>query len=187
MAWRWQPFERNNFVVSPDKAVNVPVSTPTEESASELLGCIGLAFESAALRGQDMLCGLRMSLATPLWRRVQNTGRPQAQFSGARGWDWSLEGRYRRAVIPRVHVGVWGKRQTSMRNAQTQGGSLELPTSRPKKLTRGLVVKLKTARRDGTMHLLMSPREFMQRLATLEPKPGLHLLRFRRAENRRKR
>jgi hypothetical protein len=46
-------------------------------------------------------------------------------------------------------------------------------------LTAGQVVlKLKTAWRDGTTRLVMSPREFMQRLAALVPRPRLHLIRF---------
>ena len=41
-----------------------------------------------------------------------------------------------------------------------------------------VVLKLKTAWRDGTMHLVMSPLEFMQRLAALVPRSRLHLIRF---------
>jgi len=41
-----------------------------------------------------------------------------------------------------------------------------------------VVLKLKTPCRDGTTHLVMSPLEFMQRLAALVPKPRLHLIRF---------
>jgi hypothetical protein len=37
---------------------------------------------------------------------------------------------------------------------------------------------LKTRWRDGTTHLVMSPLEFMQRLAALVPRPRLHLIRF---------
>ncbi len=40
------------------------------------------------------------------------------------------------------------------------------------------MLKLKTACRDGTTHLVMSPLEFMQRLAALMPRPRLHLIRF---------
>ena len=32
--------------------------------------------------------------------------------------------------------------------------------------------------RDGTTHLVMSPLEFMQRLAALVPRPRLHLIRL---------
>jgi hypothetical protein len=39
-------------------------------------------------------------------------------------------------------------------------------------------LKLKTPWRDGTTHLVMSPLEFMQRLAALVPRPRLHLMRF---------
>ena len=41
-----------------------------------------------------------------------------------------------------------------------------------------VVFKLKTAWRDGATHLVMSPLEFMQRLAALVPRPWLHLIRF---------
>jgi len=37
---------------------------------------------------------------------------------------------------------------------------------------------LKTPYRDGTTHIVMSPLEFMQRLAALVPRPRLHLIRF---------
>jgi hypothetical protein len=36
-----------------------------------------------------------------------------------------------------------------------------------------VVLKLKTAYRDGTTHVVMSPLEFMQRLAALVPRPRL--------------
>ena len=39
-------------------------------------------------------------------------------------------------------------------------------------------LKLKTPWRDGTTNLVMSPLEFMQRLATLVPRPRSHLIRF---------
>ena len=39
-------------------------------------------------------------------------------------------------------------------------------------------LKLKTPWRDGITHLVMSPLEFMQRLAALVPRPRLHLIRF---------
>ena len=38
--------------------------------------------------------------------------------------------------------------------------------------------ELKTLWRDGITHLVMSPLEFMQRLAALVPRPRLHLIRF---------
>ncbi len=39
-------------------------------------------------------------------------------------------------------------------------------------------VVTKTPWRDGTTHLVMSPLEFIQRLAALVPRPRLHLIRF---------
>ena len=39
-------------------------------------------------------------------------------------------------------------------------------------------LKLKTPWRAGTTHLVMSPLEFMQRLAALVPRPRLHLIRL---------
>ena len=41
-----------------------------------------------------------------------------------------------------------------------------------------VVLKLKTPWRDGTTHPVMSPPKFMQRLAALDPRPRLHLIRF---------
>jgi len=39
-------------------------------------------------------------------------------------------------------------------------------------------LKLKTPWRDGTTHWVMSPMEFMRRLAALVPRPRLNLIRF---------
>jgi hypothetical protein len=129
VALRTQSFKRYSFVVGPDQAVNVPVGTTIEESTSEVLGSVGLAYESGPLRGQAVHYGLRTSVSTPLWRRVENTSQPQALFTGTQGWDWALEGRYSQAVMPNVHLGAWGKLSTARRGAQTQGSSLELPSS----------------------------------------------------------
>ncbi|MGH8583107.1 MAG: transposase [Gammaproteobacteria bacterium] len=41
-----------------------------------------------------------------------------------------------------------------------------------------VVLTLKTPYRDGTTHIVMSPLEFIQRLAALVPRPRLHLIRF---------
>jgi hypothetical protein len=41
-----------------------------------------------------------------------------------------------------------------------------------------VVLKLKTAYRNGATHIVMTPMEFMQRLAALVPRPRLHLIRF---------
>jgi hypothetical protein len=39
-----------------------------------------------------------------------------------------------------------------------------------------VVLKLKTPWHDGTTHIVLSPLEFMQRLAALVPRPRLHLI-----------
>ncbi len=41
-----------------------------------------------------------------------------------------------------------------------------------------VVLKLRTPYRNGATHIVMSPMEFMQRLAALVPCPRLHLIRF---------
>jgi len=41
-----------------------------------------------------------------------------------------------------------------------------------------VVLQLKTPYKDGTTHIVMSPLEFMQRLAALVPRPRLNLIRF---------
>ena len=41
-----------------------------------------------------------------------------------------------------------------------------------------VVLQLKSAYHDGTTHIVMSPLEFLQRLAALVPRPRLHLIRF---------
>ena len=40
------------------------------------------------------------------------------------------------------------------------------------------MLQLKSAYRDGTSQFVMSPLEFMQRLAALVPGPRLHPIRF---------
>jgi hypothetical protein len=39
-----------------------------------------------------------------------------------------------------------------------------------------VVLQLKTPYQDGTTHIVMSPLEFLQRLAALVPRPRLHLM-----------
>ena len=41
-----------------------------------------------------------------------------------------------------------------------------------------VVLKLKTARRNGTTHMVLTPMEFMRRVAALVPRPRLHRIRF---------
>ena len=40
------------------------------------------------------------------------------------------------------------------------------------------MLQLKSPYKDGTTHVVMSPMEFMERLAALVPRPRLHLIRF---------
>jgi hypothetical protein len=40
------------------------------------------------------------------------------------------------------------------------------------------VIQLKTPWRNGATHIVLTPMEFMQRLAALVPRPRLHLIRF---------
>jgi hypothetical protein len=44
--------------------------------------------------------------------------------------------------------------------------------------TGDVVLQLKSPYRDGTTHIVMTPLEFMQRLAALVPRPRLNLIRF---------
>ena len=44
--------------------------------------------------------------------------------------------------------------------------------------TGDIVIRLKSPYQDGTIHIVMSPLEFMQRLAALVPRPRLNLIRF---------
>ena len=138
LALRTLSFRRYSFVIGPDAAVSTPANTTVEETMSEVLGTVGLALESGLLRGQDVHYGLRATLGVPLWRRVENTSQPQALFTGARGWDLAVEGRYSRAVMPNVHLGGWGKWALSSRGVQTQGSALELPASRLHSLAAGI-------------------------------------------------
>jgi len=56
------------------------------------------------------------------------------------------------------------------------------PAIADERLTRNaagqVVLRLKTPYRDGATHIVMSPLEFMQRLAALVPRPRLNLIRF---------
>lgn len=138
LALRTLSFKRYSFVIGPDAAVATPANTTVEESASEVMGTVGMALESGPLRGQAVHYGLRAALGVPLWRRVENTSQPQATFDGTRGWDLAVEGRYSLAVMPNVHLGAWGKWALSSRGAQTRGTTLELPASRLQSLAAGL-------------------------------------------------
>ncbi len=138
LGMRTQSFKRYSFEVGPDGAVSVPKGTTVEESTSEVLLHLGLALESGPLRGQPTHYGLRVSVAKPVWRRVENTSQPQALFTGTNGWDLAVEGRYSWAVVPHVHLGAWGKLTTAQRGTQALGANLELPRSRLDSVAGGL-------------------------------------------------
>ena len=54
-----------------------------------------------------------------------------------------------------------------------------LPNERLKLNSAGdVVLQLKSPYQDGTTHIVMTPLEFMQRLAALVPRPRLNLIRF---------
>jgi len=57
-----------------------------------------------------------------------------------------------------------------------EGATLFRPTQWPGRKVNA--IRLKTAWRDGTTHIVMSSLEFMQRQAALVPRPGLHRIRF---------
>jgi hypothetical protein len=123
-----QSFKRFGFRIGVDNAVNLPADRTIEESASEVLVQAGLALESEHVRNSRDHYSLRVTAGVPIWRRVESTAYPDASFTGTRGYDVSLSGRYSYAVVPHVHIGLWGQLQHSQRNAQVQGG-LELPKS----------------------------------------------------------
>ena len=55
--------------------------------------------------------------------------------------------------------------------ASAKRGSLSMPRDR-------FVHKLKTAYRNGTTHIILDPLDFLSRLASLIPRPRVHLTRF---------
>ena len=44
-----------------------------------------------------------------------------------------------------------------------------------------IVYKLKTPYRNGTTHIVLDPLDFLSRLASLIPRPRIHLIRFPKA------
>jgi hypothetical protein len=120
-------FKRYAFIAGPDNATNITNAT-VEESASEVLGNIGLALESEQVRDAEIHYSLRASASTPVWRRLQNTSVSQAVFSSTKGYDLALEGRYSWSIHPKVQLGTWGRASHSYRGNEVQG-RLELPAS----------------------------------------------------------
>lgn len=123
-----QSFKRFGFQAGADNVVSLPVDRTVEESASEVLLHAGLALESERVRNSGDHYSLRLTVGLPIWRRLENTAFPDYSFSGTGGYDLALAGRYSRALLPNVHVGVWGQLSQSLRRAQLNG-NVELPRS----------------------------------------------------------
>ncbi|HMO46082.1 MAG TPA: transposase [Rubrivivax sp.] len=69
-----------------------------------------------------------------------------------------------------LHGAVLGRRRARSRR---------LPDERIELNAAGQVeLELETPWRGGTTHIVMSPLDFMQRLAALVPRPRLHLISF---------
>ena len=84
-------------------------------------------------------------------------------------------------------VAPWADRVGAVRAASQARARIGLDVSKPSELRcvcpplagqRSPINQLKSAFKDGTTHVVMSPLEFMQRLAALVPRPRLHLIRF---------
>ncbi len=129
-AFHSQSFRRFSFVAGVDQAVNVSREETIEETAAEVLWHLGMGYESERVRATPVHLGWRMGLALPVWRKVENTAYPGVVFGNTRGgYDLGIEGRASVAVVDHVHLGIWGRMQTSRRPVDRQG-SLELPRTR---------------------------------------------------------
>jgi hypothetical protein len=130
---RTQTFKRFSFQPGPDNVTEVPSTTVVEESTSEVMGQLGVAYETGRVKDRTEHFGLRGLVGVPVWRRVTNTAFPQMEFNRNGGVDMSLEGRWSWSVWRGVHLGAWGKWGVSKRKRSTQScGNLtcELPESR---------------------------------------------------------
>ncbi|MBK6853651.1 MAG: hypothetical protein IPG93_19255 [Burkholderiales bacterium] len=128
-----QSFKRYSFVAGPDNAVTLPAGTTVEESTSELLLNLGVELESESVRSASRHYSLRASVGLPLWRRTMNTEAPDVRFTGAKGYDLEVEGRYSWAVLHSLQVGIWSKYAIARRSAESQslaGHVYELPSNR---------------------------------------------------------
>lgn len=129
--------KRYAFEPGVDNAVSVPSGATVEESSSEVVATLGLAYDSGPLAGQPQHLGLRVGVGVPLWRRLENTNFPQVVFDEAQGWDLSVEGRWSMAVASNLHLGAWGRAAVLRRGRQMQG-AYELPSSRLDSLAAGI-------------------------------------------------
>ncbi|MGY0197593.1 hypothetical protein ACWA7J_21210 [Leptothrix sp. BB-4] len=129
-AFHSQSFRRFSFVAGADQAVDVATGQTIEETAAELLWHLGMGYETERVRATPLHLGLRLGMAVPVWRKVENTAHPGVVFGRTRGgYDLGIEGRASVAVVDHVHLGVWGRLQTSRRPIDRQG-NLELPRTR---------------------------------------------------------
>lgn len=135
-SFRTNTFTRSGFVAGTDGATDVSHGTVVE-TASEAMLHIGLALESERVRGVQSHYGLRIAAATPVWRRLENTSQPDVTFTGTRGYDLSLAGRYSWSVYPNVQVGGWAQYTHSERARQSKG-LVELPRHELGNLSYGL-------------------------------------------------
>ncbi len=136
-----QTFKRYSFVEGADAVVTLPTDKTIEESTDEVLANVGVALDSARVRGQDWHYGLRAVLALPVWSRTNNTEYPGVNFKSQSGYDLSLEGRCSWAIFRDIHAGLWGQWMTSDRHRSTlsSGGStLEWPENRLTTLSYGI-------------------------------------------------
>jgi hypothetical protein len=132
-----QSFKRFGFQAGTDNLVALPADRTVEESVSEVLLQLGLAFETERVRHSTHHLGVRASVGVPVWRRLENTAFPGQSFSGTRGHDLTLATRYSHAVVPSVHLGLWGQWSKSVRKAQVNG-NLEVPASTLQGLAAGV-------------------------------------------------
>lgn len=123
-----QSFKRFGFKAGADNVTSLPVDRTVEESASEVLLHIGLALESERVRNSRDHYSLRATVGVPVWRRLDNTAFPDQSFTGTGGYDLSLAARYSYALVPNVHVGLWGQLTQAQRSAQGSS-NVELPKS----------------------------------------------------------
>jgi len=136
-----QTFKRYSFVPGVDDVVAVPTDRTIEESTNEIVANLGVALDSARVRGESMHYGLRAVLGLPVWSRTNNTEYPGVNFKSQSGYDLSLEGRLSWAIFNDIHAGLWGQWMTSERHRSdidSTSGTLELPENRLTSLSYGI-------------------------------------------------
>lgn len=120
LSLRSQSFKRYDFQIT-DLDTTIADPVPTEEASSEVVAEVGLAIDSERVKESENHYGMRLTVGTPLWRRLTNTQYPGLDFDSRQGWDANLEGRYSWAIAKYAHLGLWGKYSFSHRGAQRIG------------------------------------------------------------------